>query len=148
MFISLGKGTLAPPIAYWILLAKGSESCQRLFTNRPVPWLRYEPISRSPGWGAARREGLSPQVSRLQNPTNPLSHMSRMHRVVRYLFCGRVRLCSILLAFPLSGAVRCGFVRLYWHFYRQKSTEINKLSLPIRHSSVGVAKTWSNTLQH
>ena len=134
VLVSLGKGTLAPPMGWWPVLleavppqppvtpihfstgarwitwwsmgerrrvllwgggglAKGSESPQRLFTNRLEPWLGYEPIrrspgctmnqsagalagyepmSRSPGCGAAWREGLSPQVSRLHEPTNLL----------------------------------------------------------------------------
>ena len=45
-------------------------------------WLRYEPISWSPGCGAAWREGLSIK-SMLQEPTNPLSRMPRFRRAVR-----------------------------------------------------------------
>ncbi|CAL8327456.1 unnamed protein product [Boreogadus saida] len=55
----------------------------RLFKNRLEPWLRYEPISRIPGCGAAWRRGY-PLTSKLREPTNPLSRMPRFHRAMRY----------------------------------------------------------------
>ena len=60
-------------------------------------------------------------MSRLREPTNPLSLSSRFQRVVRDR-CGTVQLGSLILAFPTVG----------------QGPVINALSLPIfRHSFVG-----------